>query len=97
MFSNTFLKTRSPARNASGFTCPFYRFVSLCWYDAIHTTAALRSSSVISKSLVMASALDFLGILVRSVGIPISVGIIASIPLVRTNGDILVSFRLVVL
>ena len=97
MFSKTLLKTRSPSRNVSGFTCLFYRFVSLCWYDTIHTAAALRSSSVISKSLVMASALDFLGVLVRSVGILISVGIIAYIPKVRANDDIPVSFRPVVL
>ena len=73
-----------------------YKLASLCWYDAIHTAAASRNSSAISKSLVMASALASSGILVRSVGIPIFMGIIASI-LVRANGDIPVGFRVVVL
>ena len=80
VFSNTLLKTRSPAQNVRGFTCLLYRFVSLCRYDAICTAVASRSLSVISKSLVTVSTLAFLGISVRSVGIPISVGIIASIP-----------------
>ena len=48
-------------------------------YDAVHTAAASRNSSVISKSLVMVSTLAFSGILVQNVGIPISVRIIASI------------------
>ena len=80
MFSKTLLKARSPTRNARDFTCLLYKFVSLYWYDAIRTAAASRSSSDISKTLVTTSALDFSGISVRSVGTPISVGIIASIP-----------------
>ena len=80
VFSKTLLETRSPSWNVHGFTHPLYRFSSLCWYDAIRTTAASWSSSAISKSLVMASTLASLGILVQSVGIPISLGIIASIP-----------------
>ena len=45
----------------------------------------------------MASTFTFLGIFVRMVGIPISVGMMASIPYVRAKGDMLVGFRLVVL
>ena len=59
MFSKTLLKTRSPARNARDFTCMLYRFVSICWYDAIRKAVAAQSLSVIPKSLVMASALAF--------------------------------------
>ena len=97
VFSKTFLKTRSPSRNVYGFTRLLYRFVNLCCYDAIRTTTALWSSSVISRSVVTTSALASLGISVRSVGIPISVGIVASIPSVRANDDIPVGFQLVVL
>ena len=88
VFSKILLKTRSPSWNVRGFTCLLYRFANLCWYDTIRTTAASRSSSAISRSLVTASALAFSGILVQSVVIPISVGIIASIPYIRANGDI---------
>ena len=42
--------------------------------------AISRSSSVVSMFLIMDSVLNCSGISVRSVGIPISVGIIASIP-----------------
>ena len=59
VFSKTLLKTRSPARNACNFTCMLYRFVCLCWYDAILTVAASHSSFFISKSLAMASTLVF--------------------------------------
>ena len=45
----------------------------------------------------MASVLVSSGIPVRIVGIPISVGMIASILYVRANGDSPVGFRLVVL
>ena len=58
VFSNNFLKARSPARNASGFTCLLYKFVIICLYDAIRT-----SSFAISKSLEVALVLAFLGIL----------------------------------
>ena len=52
VFSKILLKTKSSSRNECGFAYQLYRFVSLCWYDAISTAAASRSSSVISKSLV---------------------------------------------
>ena len=58
---------------------------------------ASRSSSTISRSLEMALALAIPGTLVRIVGIPIYVGIMASIPEVRVNGKTPVDFRLVVL
>ena len=81
MFLKTLLKTRSSVWNARNFTCLLYRFVSLCWYDVIRIVAASRSSSIISKSLVTASLLDFSRTSIQSVGIPIFVGIMASIPI----------------
>ena len=45
----------------------------------------------------MDSVLNYSGISVRSVGIPISVGIIASIPSVSAKEDIPVGLRAVVL
>ena len=80
MFSKTLLKTRSPARNVRDLTHLLYRFVILCWYEAIRITTASWSSSAISRSLVMVSVLVFPGISVRSVGIPIYVGMMAFIP-----------------
>ena len=59
--------------------------------------AASRSLLAVSRSLIMASMLVSLGIPVRIVGIPIFVGMIASIPYLRANGDSLVGFCLVVL
>ena len=59
--------------------------------------ATSQNSSVVSRSLAMASAFAFSRISARMVGIPISVGITASIPYVRANGDMPVGFRLVVL
>ena len=50
-----------------------------------------------SRSLAMTSAFSFLGIYVRTMGIPIYVGIMASIPYVRANGDTPIDFILVVL
>ena len=50
-----------------------------------------------SRSLAMASAFDFSGISARTMGIPIFVGMMASIPYVRVNGDMPVGFQLVVL
>ena len=50
-----------------------------------------------SRSLVMASTFASSGISIRMVGIPVSVGMIASILYVRVNGDSPVSFHLVVL
>ena len=45
----------------------------------------------------MASMFASLGIFIRRVGISISVGMIASIPYVRVNGDSSVGYWLVVL
>ena len=80
MFLKTFLKTRSSGWNIQGFMRLLYRFASLRWYDVIRTVAASRSSSAMSRSLITYSVFDCSGISVRSVGIPISVGTIASIP-----------------
>ena len=79
VFSKTLLQTRSPSWNVCGFTRLLYRFSNLCGYDAILIATASWSSSTISSSLVMASKLASYGIPIRSVDIPISVGIIASI------------------
>ena len=97
MFSKTLRKTNSLGRNVHGFTHRLCKFASLCWYDAIRTAVASRSSSVVSRSLAMVSAFAFLEIFARTVDIPISVGMMASIPYVRVNGDMPVGFRLVVL
>ena len=45
----------------------------------------------------MASVIAFSGISARMVGIPISIGMMDSIPYVRANRDMLVGFWLVVL
>ena len=97
VFSKTHLKTRSLSWNVCGFTRLLYMFANLCWYDVIRTVVSSQSSSTISRSLVTTSTLASSGIPVQSVGIPIYVGIIASIPYIRANGDIPVGFRLVVL
>ena len=97
MFSKTLLKTNSSGRNVHGFTRRLCRFDSLCWYDAKRTTAASRSLSVVSRSLAMASSFSFLGISAHTVGISISMGMMASIPYMRANGDTPFGFRLVVL
>ena len=97
VFSKTLLKTNSPRRNVHGFTRRLCKFTSLCWYDAIRTTTASRSLSVVSRSLATTSAFAFLGISIRTMGIPIFVRMMASIPYVRANGDTLVDFQLVVL
>ena len=57
-----------------------YRFASLQWYDAIRTASASCSSSAMCRSLIIGSIFDCSGISVRSVGISIFVGTIASIP-----------------
>ena len=80
MFLKTFLRTKSPGWNIQGFTRLLYRFASLRWYNAIRTAAASPSSFSMSWSLITYSVFDCLGISVRSVGIPISIGTIASIP-----------------
>ena len=63
----------------------------------MRTTTSSRSSSVVSGSLVMALTFAFSGISARMVGISISVGMMASIPYVRANGDMPMGFQLVVL
>ena len=57
-----------------------YRFASLRWYDAIRTATAFGNSSAMFRSLITNLVFDCLGISVRNVGIPISVGTMASIP-----------------
>ena len=97
MFSKTLLKANSLGRNVRDFTRRLFKFSSLCWYDAMRIAVASRSSSVVSKFFTMALAFAFSGISTHTVGIPIFVGMMASIPYVRANGDTLVGFRLVVL
>ena len=97
VFSKTLLKTNSPARNVRGFTRRLSKFSSLYWYDAICTAAASQSLLVVSRSLATTSAFSFLTIYVRTVGIPISTGMMASIPYVKANSDTPVGFQLVVL
>ena len=63
----------------------------------LYTTVASWSLSVLFRYLGTALAFAFLGISVRTVGIPISVGMMVSIQYVRANGGTLVDFRLVVL
>ena len=97
VFSKTLLKTNSPALNVRGFTRQLCKFASLYWYDAMRTAAVSRSLLVLSRSFIKALVFTSLGISVRMVGIPISMGMMASIPYVRANGDSPVGFRLVVL
>ena len=59
--------------------------------------AASRSSSVVFKSLAMALTFSFSRISTRTMGIPSSLGMMASIPYLRANGDTPVGFRLVVM
>ena len=97
MLLKTSLKTKYLGRNVHGFTRWLCKFASLCWYDAMLIAAVSRSSSVMSRSLAMTSAFAFSGISTLMVGILIFVGMMASIPYVRVNGDTPVGFRLVVL
>ena len=97
VFSKTRLKTKSPGRNVHGFTRRLCKFASFCWYDAMNTAVVSWSSLVMSRSLALASAFSFSGISAYMVGIPISVGMMASIPYVRANNDMPVGFQLVVL
>ena len=92
MFSKTLLRTSSLALNVRGFTRRLYQLANLYWYEAMRMVAASRSSSIMSKSLIMASVLVPLGIPVRIIGIQILVGMIAFIPYVRVNGDSSVGF-----
>ena len=80
VFLKTFLRTRSPCWNIRGFARLLYKFASLRWYDSILTVAASRSSFAMSRSLITDSVFDCSSISVQSVGIPIFVGTIASIP-----------------
>ena len=52
---------------------------------------------MVSRSLAMALAFAFPGISIRIVGIPIPIGMMASIPYMRENKDMPVGFWLVVL
>ena len=63
----------------------------------MRTTTASRSLLVVSRSLTKASTFSFLGISASMVGIPISMGMMTSIPNVRANDDIPIDFQLVVL
>ena len=56
-----------------------------------------RNSSTVSSSLVVSSVFPYSEVFVRMVGIPISVGMMASIPYVIANGDTLVGLRAMVL
>ena len=55
------------------------------------------NSSTVSSSLVVNSLFPYSEVFVRMVGIPIPVGMMASIPYVIVNGDILVGLQAVVL
>ena len=79
VFSKTLLKAMSLSWNVRGFIRLLYKFANLCWYDSIRITAALRSSSAISRSLATALALASSRIPNQSVGMSIFVGIIASL------------------
>ena len=78
MFLKTFLRTRSPGWNILGFNRLLYRFASLRWYKAIRIAVAFLSSSAMFRSLITDSVFDCSSISVWSMGIPISVGTIAS-------------------
>ena len=56
-----------------------------------------RNSSTVSSSLINNSVLPCSGVFFLMVGIPISVGMIASIPYVIVNGDMPMGLRAVVL
>ena len=56
-----------------------------------------HNSSIVSSSLIINFVFPYSGVFVRKVGIPISVGMIASIPYVIVNGDMPVGLRVVVL
>ena len=59
--------------------------------------ADCHNSLIVSSSLIINSVLPCSGVFVRMVGIPISVGMIASIPYVIVNRDMPVGLRVVVL
>ena len=56
-----------------------------------------RNSSTVSSSSIINFVFPCSGVFVRMVGIPISVGMMVSIPYVIANGDILVGLRAMVL
>ena len=56
-----------------------------------------RNSSTVSSSLIINSVFPCSGVFFRMVGIPIFVGMMASIPYVIANGDTPVGLRVVVL
>ena len=56
-----------------------------------------HNSTTVSSSLIINSIFPCSGVFFRMVGIPISVGMIASIPYVIVNGDMPVGLRAVVL
>ena len=56
-----------------------------------------HNSSTMSRSLIINSVRPCSGVFVRMIGIPISMGMIASIPYVIVNGDMPVGLRAVVL
>ena len=70
---------------------------NLYGYDAIRTAAASWSLLVMSRFSAMASTFSFSGISVHTVGIPISAGMMDSMPYMRANDNTPVGFRLVVL
>ena len=55
------------------------------------------NSSTMSSSLIINFVLPYSGVFVRMVGIPISMGMITSIPYVIVNGNMPVGLRAVVL
>ena len=83
LFSKTLLKTNSLGRDLRSFTRRLCKFSNLYWYEAMRTNAASRSSSFVSRSLAMASTFALSRIYARTMGIPIYVGMMASIPYVR--------------
>ena len=56
-----------------------------------------RNSSTVSSSLIINYVFPCSGVFVRMVGIPISVGMIASIPYLIVNGDMPVDLLALVL
>ena len=63
----------------------------------MRTVVDSHNSSTVSSSLIINFVLPYSGVFVWMVGIPISVGMIASIPYVMVNGDMPVGLRAVVM
>ena len=53
VFSKTLLRTNSSVLNVRDFTHRLCQLANLCWYEAMRTAAASRSSSAVSRSLIM--------------------------------------------